>query len=589
MALKIRTVMTYPLNGSTVDFGITFEYLARKFVSVTLIGKDRKELVLNQDFRFITKTQITTTRAWSPSDGYTMIEIRRFTSATERLVDFADGSILRAYDLNIAQIQTLHVAEEARDLTADTIGVNNDGNLDARGRKIVNVGDAVEPGDAVNLGQLQKWNESALNSAIKAEQQATKAEQQANYALSYADQSKTAATSSAKSAEASQLANENSFEWSKRSEASAVRSQNSASESSSSASLARAWASLPKDNVVADGLGSAYHYMLYSKSYMESSQSSAVTSKNEADRATTEANKLGNWNALAGAIKGVDGYHVTWRGAQILEGSSAQLKLVRTSDDTSSYIQGSRADGSPDWYLGKQGAGSDIALSRLNGGTLELTDSGFTMLRHGGAGIKVAEGGIDYKAPSHTFDGGFRTKPASGYNSHTVYVGGTERNELRLVTDTGSTGTFINALNGDWYDCWWKIGGVRGSGPDLPSVDLWVYNTGTNEARYTFGHDGSIRVNNSGFTLTRDGDIWGTAYGSQFLTTYIKSNYVSGLSIGKRSMTTLPGGWYDAIPPAGHIFAGLNLNESHGVHGVYYAPLYYFLGNGTQKMIPTDY
>ncbi|MCY4689457.1 hypothetical protein LI077_22785, partial [Escherichia coli] len=126
MANKISTVRTYPLNGA-VNFTITFEYLARKFVQVTLIGKDRKELVLNQDYRFTTKTQITTSRAWTAADGYQMIEIRRFTSATDRLVDFADGSILRAYDLNISQIQTLHVAEEARDLTADTIGVNNDG------------------------------------------------------------------------------------------------------------------------------------------------------------------------------------------------------------------------------------------------------------------------------------------------------------------------------------------------------------------------------------------------------------------------------------------------------------------------------
>lgn len=174
MALNIRTVMTYPLTGA-VDFPITFEYLARKFVTVTLIGKDRKELVLNQDFRFTTKTQITTTRAWTAADGYTMIEIRRYTSATDRLVDFADGSILRAYDLNIAQIQTLHVAEEARDLTADTIGVNNDGNLDARGRKIVNVADATEVGDAVPFGQMQRFDGSAYNSMIAAKSSETNA------------------------------------------------------------------------------------------------------------------------------------------------------------------------------------------------------------------------------------------------------------------------------------------------------------------------------------------------------------------------------------------------------------------------------
>ncbi|AMR59495.1 tail fiber protein [Citrobacter phage SH2] len=161
MATTIKTVMTYPLDGSTTDFNIPFEYLARKFVRVTLIGVDRKELILNQDYRFATKTTISTTRALGPADGYNLIEIRRYTSATERLVDFTDGSILRAYDLNISQVQTLHVAEEARDLTADTIGVNNDGNLDARGRRIVNVADGVTDGDAISVGQVKRMNQNS--------------------------------------------------------------------------------------------------------------------------------------------------------------------------------------------------------------------------------------------------------------------------------------------------------------------------------------------------------------------------------------------------------------------------------------------
>lgn len=168
MANTIKTVMTYDLDGTITDFNIPFEYLARKFVVVTLIGADRKVLVLNTDYRFVTKTTISTIKAWGPADGYQQIEVRRYTSATERLVDFTDGSILRAYDLNISQVQTLHVAEEARDLTADTIGVNNDGDLDARGRKIVNVADATEAGDAVSFGQMQRFDGSAYNSMLKA-------------------------------------------------------------------------------------------------------------------------------------------------------------------------------------------------------------------------------------------------------------------------------------------------------------------------------------------------------------------------------------------------------------------------------------
>lgn len=193
MANKISTVRTYPLNGA-VDFTITFEYLARKFVKVTLIGKDRKELVLNQDYRFTTKTQITTSRAWTAADGYQMIEIRRFTSASDRLVDFADGSILRAYDLNISQIQTLHVAEEARDLTADTIGVNNDGHLDARGRRIVNLANAVDDRDAVPLGQLKTMNQNSWQARNEASQFRNEAETFRNQAEGFKNESSTNAT-----------------------------------------------------------------------------------------------------------------------------------------------------------------------------------------------------------------------------------------------------------------------------------------------------------------------------------------------------------------------------------------------------------
>lgn len=155
MALAPKTVYTFPLDGSNRVFTINFEYLTRKFVKVTLIGATRKELVLNEDYRFVTRTSIQTNLQWGPGQGFDTIEVRRVTSATDRLVDFTDGSILRATDLNIANIQSLHISEEARDLTADTIGVNNDGNLDCRGRRIVNLGDAVEGGDAMTLRQYQ--------------------------------------------------------------------------------------------------------------------------------------------------------------------------------------------------------------------------------------------------------------------------------------------------------------------------------------------------------------------------------------------------------------------------------------------------
>lgn len=302
----IKTVMTYPLNSSTVNFNIPFEYLARKFVTITLIGKDRRVLVLNQDYRFTTKTQITTTRSWGPGDGYTSIEVRRFTSATDRLVDFADGSILRAYDLNISQVQTLHVAEEARDLTADTIGVNNDGNLDARGRRIVNLADATLPGDAINLGQVQNMSNGAFQSAQNALAQAQEATRQ-----------QVEATRQAGIAGQQAQASSNSAGASKTSETNSKASENA---SNAARDLAKQWASAAQGVIVQSGLYSAYHWALgaaasaaealgyrnQAAQHKADAATSATKATTEADRAKSEADKLGNNNLFVGAVESVN-------------------------------------------------------------------------------------------------------------------------------------------------------------------------------------------------------------------------------------------------------------------------------------------
>lgn len=288
MANVIKTVITYPLNGSTRDFQIPFEYLARKFVQVTLIGRDRKSLVNIQDYRFTSKTQITTNKTWGVGDGYELIELRRFTSATDRLVDFADGSILRAYDLNVSQIQTLHVAEEARDLTADTIGVNNEGHLDARGRRIVNVGDPVNALDAVNLKTIKEWNDGAYQSYVKAKAEAEKATRSA-----------TAAKTSETNAYSHMTQAGISEQRSKASETAAENSKNAAASSANSA---------------AQSAGSASNSAQEATGAKEYTKQQADRSYNEAERAKGYADSMGNAIDIGKVIENFDGNFVRWKG-----------------------------------------------------------------------------------------------------------------------------------------------------------------------------------------------------------------------------------------------------------------------------------
>ncbi|WEM05632.1 tail fiber protein [Pseudomonas phage vB_PaeM-G11] len=331
-----KTVLTYPLNGAQKDFIIPFEYLARKFIAVTLIGKTRQTLTLNSDYRFTSRTNVTTTKAWGPGDQFTSIEIRRVTSATDRLVDFADGSILRAYDLNTSQVQSLHIAEEARDLTADTIAVNNDGDLDARGRRLVNLADAVLDGDAVTLRQDKAWGASALNQANRSEQQANIATQQANIAGSQARTAVDAAGTS------TVMANE-SARHSGNSSTSAAQSKESATTSIANSNLSKAWANAAEDVLVTPGLYSSLHYSRKSansaaQAYQDANRSTtqADRSKTEADRAKVEADKLGNANAFMGTIFDVQGYAVRFRGTHLIK--QALYIQRQGTDDISDFV-----------------------------------------------------------------------------------------------------------------------------------------------------------------------------------------------------------------------------------------------------------
>lgn len=259
-----KTIVVYPINGQT-EFTIPFEFLARKFVVVTLLGVDRLPLVLNTDYRFVSVNRI---QLLSPVPaGYPNIELRRLTSATDRLVDFHDGSILRAYDLNLAQIQTMHVAEEARDLTADNIGVNDNGDLDARNRKIVNLANGTENNDAVNLGQLRQFDTSTANNADRAEAAKNRAVQA---------ETNTARDSASAAVNATK----------------AVASAGTAVQAASDANRSYEKIVPLEQSTVANA---------------QVATQQAQRAQNEADRAKSEADKLANINDFAQTIERVDG------------------------------------------------------------------------------------------------------------------------------------------------------------------------------------------------------------------------------------------------------------------------------------------
>lgn len=167
------TIFIYEGDGTRTDFTVPFDYLKKSFVIVrlgtgttttTLTGGDYGDT--GSDYYFLDKTTIRLKVA--PASGESLT-IRRHTSATERVVTFKDASILKATDLDTSQMQAFHIAEEGRDAINDAIIGDKEGNWDARGHRITNVGAPIKDNDAVNLKYYKKDVEGVYQARLNAE------------------------------------------------------------------------------------------------------------------------------------------------------------------------------------------------------------------------------------------------------------------------------------------------------------------------------------------------------------------------------------------------------------------------------------
>lgn len=202
------TIANYTGNGTQTDFVVPFDYLKKSFVrvyldsSTLLTGGDYGDT--GADYYFLDNTTVRLKTA--PADGV-LVTIRRYTSATERIVSFKDASILKANDLDTSQLQSFHIAEEARDVINDALVKDEDGDWDAQGNRITNVGDPVDGKDAINLdwynkdaGKVQQNRDESLQFRNEAEGFRDEAEQFKNQAASSASDAKAAEVAAEESA-----------------------------------------------------------------------------------------------------------------------------------------------------------------------------------------------------------------------------------------------------------------------------------------------------------------------------------------------------------------------------------------------------
>lgn len=212
------TIAFYTGDGTTTDFIVPFDYLAKKFVRVSrgttiLTGGDYGDT--SKDYYFLDKNKVRL--KVPPATGEEVI-IRRYTSATDRVVSFKDASVLKANDLDVSSVQAIHIAEEARDVINDALLKDKQGNWDAKDKRITNVGAPVADNDAMTYGiykadalgahQSKIAAEKARDRAIEAETNSKKSEANAKLSEVKSQASAGTAVSASKHADTVKVENQ---------------------------------------------------------------------------------------------------------------------------------------------------------------------------------------------------------------------------------------------------------------------------------------------------------------------------------------------------------------------------------------------
>ena len=136
--------VTYTADGTQREFSFPFDYLRKAFVKVEV----NEETILVQGTDYIVSDNKTVVFIEAPELG-TIVRVFRETS-TQRLVSWADASVLRAKDMTVQQVQNLHILEEQQYWQSEYAIIRDGREWNARNCPIKNVGDPVDPKDATN-------------------------------------------------------------------------------------------------------------------------------------------------------------------------------------------------------------------------------------------------------------------------------------------------------------------------------------------------------------------------------------------------------------------------------------------------------
>ena len=272
---KLKTSVTYAGTGSQTQYDFPFDYLRKSFVKITIDDVLQDTSAYSVDNRSVLFNT-------APASG-SIIVIYRETD-TERLVSWADASVLKASDMTISQVQQLHILEEGQDWSKqNSIYLDEtDKAWEGANHRVKNVAYPVEDNDVVTKGYMESVQGGFIsaNTALKDEatKQAGIATTKANEASASAGAAKTSETNAASSETLARR-------WAEASDSPDGTTSKSAKTWAGEASASASAAKTSETNA---------------KSSETNAASSASTAIDKADVATTKANEA---SASASAAK----------------------------------------------------------------------------------------------------------------------------------------------------------------------------------------------------------------------------------------------------------------------------------------------
>lgn len=131
-----------PGDGTTTNFSFNFGYLAKAHIHASVD-------TVETSFDWVGDFSIQITPA--PAAG-TVVEIRRRTPLDEPIVDWTDGTVLNAGDMDLNTLFALFAAQEAQDGVDASVSQNAEGVWDGQGRSTTNFADPTDNTGLVTKG-----------------------------------------------------------------------------------------------------------------------------------------------------------------------------------------------------------------------------------------------------------------------------------------------------------------------------------------------------------------------------------------------------------------------------------------------------